>query len=122
MKLYKITGYKLVRHYSVAAETVPSYLASAETVCNLLFPAETAVHDTWLPVESVGVNLLPAETLSRKQNYAGILGKRSFFADGCLDKKQAFADSLGGSQIWWTVSARSESRRTSFYPVKLQIN
>ena len=39
----------------------PSYLASTKTVCDLLLPAETAVHDKWLPAESVPMTLLPAE-------------------------------------------------------------
>ena len=39
-----------------------SNLASAKTVCNLLFPAGTAVHDKWLPEESVCVIWLPAKT------------------------------------------------------------
>ena len=36
--------------------------------------------------------LLSAETLSRKQNKLNSLGRKSFFADGCLGRKQEMAD------------------------------
>ena len=37
--------------------------------------------------------------------------------NGSLGRKQETTDSLGGSQIWRTVSAGSENQRTHLYPV-----
>ena len=51
-----------------------------------------------------------AETLCRKLNHRD-----------SLCRKQEIADSLGGSQIWWTVSAGSINWRTGLYPVKCDI-
>ena len=68
------------------------YLASAETNCDLLLPVETAVHDKWLPVES-GI-LLAAECWQEECNQVDSLGRKPFFADRSLSRKQAIADSL----------------------------
>ena len=56
----------------------PSYLASAKTVRELLLPAGTAVHEKWLPAETVRVILLPAETLIRKLNHTDSLCRKLF--------------------------------------------
>ena len=97
--------------------------------------------DKWLPTESVGVILLPAaavrvlmlpcrdtrqgniitRTVSagrisvRKYNHANNHGRKPFFADSSLGRKNA--GSLSGSQICRTVSAGSEKWWTSLYPV-----
>ena len=52
------------------------FLSAVEVI-----PVETAVQDKWLPVESVRVIPLPAESLGRKKNNAGSLGRKPFFAD-----------------------------------------
>ena len=61
--------------------------------------------------------LLPAETLSRKQNQADSLGRKLFFKGSNLGRKQEIANCLIGSQILWTVSGQRENLRTSLYPV-----
>ena len=70
--------------------------------------------DKWLPAESVGVILLPAAAVRvlmliitrrvsagrisvRKYNHANNHGRKPFFADSSLGRKNA--GSLGGSQI-----------------------
>ena len=65
----------------------PSYLASAETVHDLLLPAETIVHEKWLPAETVRVILLPAKTLSRKQNHTDSLCRKLFTKHNGLGRK-----------------------------------
>ncbi|MEW8544214.1 MAG: hypothetical protein AB2693_11835 [Candidatus Thiodiazotropha sp.] len=67
----------------------------AETVCDILFPAETTVSAILLPAKSRGI----------KQNHADSLGREQFIMHSCLGRKQDIADSLGGIQIWQTVSA-----------------
>ena len=51
------------------------------------------MHDKWLPVESVRVILLSAETLCRKDNHAGSLGKKQEIADSHR-RKPNMTDSL----------------------------
>ena len=50
--LYLVTGYKLLVSQFVSSETVP----------DLLLPAKAAVHDKWLPAETVHMIWLPAMT------------------------------------------------------------
>ena len=83
-------------------------MASAQTVSDLLLPAEATIHEKWLPAETVCVNLLPAETLGRKQNHTDSLCRKLFTKHNSLGRKQKIMDSLGGSQIRQTVSAGGE--------------
>ena len=61
-----------------------------------------------IPAKTVLMIVLPAETLGRKQNHADRLGRKPFFKYSRLNTNQEIADSLGGSQIWWTVSTDSK--------------
>ena len=86
-------------------------MASAETVHDLLLLVETTVRKKWLPVDTVRVNMLPAETLDSKQNHVDRLGHLSCTAvsvgrerswtfsaeakyDGSLRRKRKLADSF----------------------------
>ena len=99
------TGYKRVSNFGFRRDC-PSYLASAETVCDLLLPPETTVHEKWLPAETVRVILPPAESQQEAESHRQSLQEASYQAQQ-LGWKQEIADSLGGSQIWQTVSAGS---------------
>lgn len=44
------------------------------------------------------VNFIYAETRDRKHNHADRLGRKPFFTDSSVGRKQEIADSLGGSQ------------------------
>ena len=65
--------------------------------------------DKKLSAETVCAILLPAECLSRKQNYTDSLTRKPFFVDSSLGRKQEIGDSLGGSQIRRKVWAGSEN-------------
>ena len=58
--------------------------------------------------------------LHRKHNYWDRLGRRPHFANSSLGRKQETANSVGVSQIWWTVFAESGNWRTSLHPMILQ--
>ena len=68
-----------------------------------------------LPAETVPVILLPAKTLGRKQNQADNLIRKLFIMQSSLSRKQKITGSLGGSQIWGTVSTGSQNWQTSLY-------
>ena len=57
------TEYKLVRQFSLPAETVR----------DLLLPFNTTVREKWLPAETFHINLLSVEGLDREQNHADSL-------------------------------------------------
>ena len=65
--------------------------------------------------------LLPAETLGRNLHHTDSLCRKPFTKHNSLGRKQETADSLGGSQIWRTVSAGSVHWWTRLYPVFKQI-
>lgn len=87
-----VTGYKLVRKFSLPAETVRhvSAISSVE---------DRQIHDKWLPGESVDVILLPAEALDRMHNHAGRLGRKPVSVESSLERKEETAGSFSGSQI-----------------------
>ena len=53
----------------------------------------------------------------QKQNHATRLDRKPFIMYSSLGRKQEIADTLGDSQILRTVSAGSETWRTSLFPV-----
>ena len=71
---------------------------------SFLLRAKIAVHEKWLPAETVCVILLPAESLSRKQIHADSLGRKPFFVHSSFQEakdpeqsrlKPGMTDSLG---------------------------
>lgn len=94
-----ITGYKPEFAFS---RDCPLYLASMETVCNCLLPAESAVHNKWLPTETVSVSLLPAKSDKEAKVSQNSLDKKPFVRDGNLSRKHEIVDSLNGSKNWQT--------------------
>ena len=71
----------------------------AKALRHLLLPVETTVRKNWLPADSASCRDTWQEGIYHVQR---------------LDRKQEIVDSLGGSQIWRTVSAGSENWRTIF--------
>ena len=76
----------------------------------ILLPVET-VHVTMLPCRDSRQGSIITRTVSagrisaKKHNHANNLGRKPFFADSNLGRKQEIAGSLDGSQILRTVSA-----------------
>ena len=58
-------------------------------------------------------------TLGRKLNHTHSLCRKPFTEHNRLGRKQEIADSLGGNQLWRTVSAGSENWQTRLYPVNM---
>ena len=89
--LFLYTGYKTVRQFSLPAETVRHiWLPTEHCPANSCFLQGLLSSKKWLPVETVRMTLLPAESLGRKQNHADSLCRKPFIMYRSLGRKQKF--------------------------------
>ena len=106
----RITGYKLVRQYSVPAETIRHiWLRSRLSTNSCLLPGVGLLSSKkWVPVETVRLIVLPAESLGRKQFHADRFGRKPFIMCNSLESKYKIG----------TVSAKPKLTDSGQYPVR----
>ena len=111
------TGYKLVRQFSLPAETVchiwlPSRLSGITCFLPRLLPREKK-----LPAETVRVNVLPAENLVRKQNQPDTVGSKLFITHSSLVRKQNHAHTFG-SKLFITAQQSRQEQESRTVPAE----